>query len=331
VRYRAPPLLLLANVLFLLSAALTVLLVFSAKGTGPEGPVGAHMLTAPLALMQAAALALVVGRGDWDFLPVHPGLLAVPLIGYVIAMTILPFAALGRGPAEPRTKAAVAAALAGGFAALDGAALVPGSRLVQSAGGVVVALVGLGGWLVVGAFWLQTQRNAIRKAEAESQRMSDFEKERAAYDQGEFSKLPADAGLWQLIQFSHSFHPEVRRQCHERIAARPDLERDMIELLGTGWAPHAQHYLRDFYPLPHKGLAPAIGTFLDQECARWEKNLAHDSNPGSWEANMSTCIEVAARVMASGGDVRAPLERWAAFLGSKQGLGGLAARVREIL
>jgi hypothetical protein len=198
------------------------------------------------------------------------------------------------------------------------------------AASVAVALVALAGWAMVAGFVFATQRNALRRAAEQEVRQSDFERERAAYDEREFQKLPADPGLWQLIQFTHSFHPEVQRACLARIAAKPELERETIELLGTGWAQHALHWLRDFYPLPRKSLAPAYATFLDAELERWEKSLAHDPNPGGWEVNLNVYFDLAEKMVADGGDLRAPLGRWREFLTRTKGLGGLARRIESI-
>ena len=322
--------LILANVLLLVAALATLMLVFSSSGWGPEGPVGAHMVTAPLALLQVVALGITIGRGDWEFVPVHAVLLWLLLAGYLVTMTILPIAAC-EGSRARVARLAVVAALAGCVAAVDGAALMDGARGVQAAGGVIVALVALGGWCVLGALFIGAQRNALRRAQEDVRHQTEFEQQRAAFEAGEFAKLPADAEPWQLIQYTHSFDQDVQRRCLERLNARPGLAGEMAALLGTGWAKHALPYLRDFYPLPHQSLAAAYAPFLDAERESWQKQLAHDANPGGWQYNLSDYFEVADRIARSGGDVRPQLQRWHAFLGRTRGLGGVAARVQAIL
>ena len=316
--------LLLANLL--LAIAAFGLLSIATSRFGPEGPVGAHMITLPLALLQAAALALVFHRGHLAHVPLPAPVFYLLLLGLVMAMTVLPLSGGRSSTSWARTGTLLS--LAGAFAVVDGP-LVPG-RVVESVGGIVVGLVALGGWTLLGALVLESQRNAVRRAAADEQRMTEFEANQRAFDLGEFAKLPAQAELWQLIQFTHSFHPDVQRQCRERIAALPDLQQAMADLLGTGWAEHALRYLDDCWPLPYAPLAPAFGAFLDQERERWADRLIEDHN-GSWGANVSRHFAVAEKIQKGGGDLQPQLRRWLAVLDKARGHRGLAAFVRTLV
>lgn len=323
--------LILALVLFAFSTLLTLPLVCTTKGMGPEGPVGIHMLTIPLALLQIAGIAILIHRGLWDFFPHARAVFDVSLVGYLIAMTILPVLALppqsGRGYARFATLAILAACFTAAVAAM-----APAPPLaLRVATGAVLALPTLAGWAMLVGFGVQSQLNALRKMEADAERDDEFRKGQIAFDAGEWAKLPADAGLWQLITYTHSFNEDVQRDCRARIAARPALQEDMIALLGTGWAEHAIRYLRDAYPLPFGPLAPAFAAFLEAEHERWRTQLEGQSNAGTWEANIRGHFDVAGKIVKDGGDLKAPLEKWRALLKASPGLGGLEWTVREIL
>jgi hypothetical protein len=182
--------------------------------------------------------------------------------------------------------------------------------------------------MVVG-FVVASQRAAFRKMEEDAERERKFDEDQTAFDAGEWAKLPAEAGLWQLIPYTHSRSEAVRTACRARIAARPSLEADMAALLGTGWAMHAVAYLRDAWPLAYAPLAPAFGAFLEKELPGWTTTL-HGANPMSWEANISGYFDVAGKIVKEGGNLREPLEKWRSLL-EETGMGGLATTVKGLL
>lgn len=313
--------LIVANLLLVVTGFLFVLLTLSSKRTGPEGPVGFHMVTAPLALGQAIGLALAIGSGALSPLgPVAPQYLALP--GLAVGLTVLPFGAFDRRHRLPVRFAAVAA-VAGPLLAANA------SGAVQIAGGVLALLPALFGYGLLLVLFVRAQKRQIARAQAEVSRQSEFESSQAAWQRGEWAKLPANAELWQLIQFTHSFDPEVKAQCHQRIAALPDLPAAMQELLGTGWAEHALSYLRDFYPQSRAPLAPALSAFLVKEADRWRSSL-QGTNPGSWYANLLTYVQVAELCAKDGGDVREGMRAWAAMLQGQRGLESLRTTAQQL-
>ncbi|MCC6738412.1 MAG: hypothetical protein IT452_05155 [Planctomycetia bacterium] len=323
--------LILALVLFSASTLFTLPLILSTKGPGPEGPVGFHMLTGPLALLQIAGIVILVHHGFWDLFPYARAVWDVSMVGYLVTMTILPALTFPREKSRTWAQMATIAILAAGLTLCGAAISGPVPAALRAVCGGVLALPALAGWLMIAAMVVQAQRNAIRKMEADMQADDEFRKGQIAFDAGEWAKLPADAGLWQMIIYTHSFNEDVQRECRARIAARPALQEDMIKLLGTGWAEHAIRYLRDAYPLPFAPLAPAFGAFLEKELERWRGQLEGQANAGTWGANISGHFEVAAKIVKDGGDLKAPLEKWRALLRASPGLGGLEWRVGEIL
>lgn len=324
INQRTDFLLILANILLVLSALPTLMLALDTKGPGPEGPVGFHMVTAPLALLQVAALAIAIHRGVFDFTPLGRPLMYLMLLPYLIGLTALPVFGIDRSINGVLAKIGMVLAVAACFAAVN---RFPG--LILS--GLVLSLGSFGGVAIVGSLLKEEMENSVRAAKAESERLDKFQVEQAAFDEREFAKLPAEPGLWQLIQFTHSFNPEVSKQCLEKIAARPTLESDMIELLGTGWAEHSLRYLRDYYPLPHAKLAPAFGQFLDKDRDKWTPQLRNNPNAGGWAVNLYGHFEVAEKIVKDGGDLRAPLQRWSQLFANTKGMSEMKYRVDAML
>ena len=319
----------LATLLFLVSAALLGVLTFPRQRLGPEGPVGFHMITAPLALAQSVAVGLAGSSEAFaaSGLPAWP--LFVALLGHFVALVLLPVFALDQRRGW-MARGGVAVALLGAAAVLYGPSLPAGAVAVAASGLAAVGAVALFGYGVLLAWYAQTARNRIAAATASVERQESFERDQAQWQLGEWRKLPPEPALWQLIQFTHAFHPEVREQCRARVVAMPDIAASTVELLGTGWAEHSLHFLRDVYPGSTATIAPAVATLLEAQCERWRKTLADGGNPGSWYANLATYLDVAERVAGDGGDVREPMAKWATMLRGKRGLEPLASRARAL-
>jgi hypothetical protein len=321
--------LVVANLLLVISGALLLLLVASPKRSNPEGPVGAHLITLPLALGQAGAVAFAVASGAVVDLGVPAAWLYGPLPGQLVALTVLPVLAL-----EPRngarSRVAVAFAVLGAALLVDGHTLAPGTPELQRIGAVLVVGVAAIGYGMLVALFVQQQRNAIASARADVARQSSFEASQAEWQLGEWRKVPADAPLWRLVQFTHAFHPDVKRECLTRIAALPDLDAAMTDTLATGWAEEALAYIRDHYPRSRAALAPALGRLLEAECDRWRGTLDGATIPGSYFGNLMKFVEVASKVQEDGGDLRTTMGRWAELLQGRRGLEPLANQARTL-
>lgn len=326
INQKTDVLVVIANILLVLSALPTLLLALETSRGGPEGPVGFHLVTAPLALLQVLALAIAIHRGVWDFAPVGRPVLYFLLLPYLIGMTVLPFFGLNRDFTGPLSKVGMVVVVVACFAAVN---RFPFPGLAVS--GLVLSMGSVGGLAVVGGLLKEEIANSIRVAAADADRMDSFQISQAAFDAGEWAKLPEQPELWQLIQFTHSFNKDVQKQCLEKIAALPDLEQKMIALLGTGWADHSLRYLNEYYPLRYGPLANVFAGFLDKELAKWKPQLTNNPGAGNFAINLYRHFDVAEKIMKDGGDLRAPLERWVTFLGKLKGMGMLTHRVKGIL
>lgn len=318
----------LGILLFTLGAMPTLLMASSKQRWGPEGPVGAHMITAPLALAQCLGLGLVTGGGALDAagLARWPFYLALP--GWFVALTLLPIM-VGSVRHRAVVRWAITAALGSGWLAFAANMPEPPASALVFAGGVGILLTGAGGYAVVIAMYASTMWARAAAASAAVQQQDEFQQKQAEWQRGEWAKLPAQPELWQLIQFTHSFAPEVQAAARQAVADLPDLERRMQELLGTGWAQHALSTIRDAYPIPAGPLAPALSRFYLQEAERWQTSL-QGTNPSSWYYNLATYLEVAELVASDGGDLRECMGRWHSLLSGKRGLEDLADRAEAL-
>jgi hypothetical protein len=315
----------LANLLVVLPGALLLLLAHGRRG-GPEGPVGAHMVTLPLAVAVAVGVGLACAAGPLALLGVPAWVGYASLPGLAVGLCVLPILAFEQQHRLSSRLAVVAGVVGGAGLASAPATGAPG--VVAAVAGALVLVPSLFGYGLLVVFWWHQQQNAIAAARADVARQSEFERSQAAWQLGEWQKLPPAPALWQLIQFTHAFHPEVQAECRARIQALPDLDAAMAELLGTGWAEHSLAYLRDAYPKSRAPLAPALATLLDRECEQWRHTLDGAPQPGSWYGNVMKFVQVAEVTIADGGDLRASMERWAAMLAGRPGLGDLADRAR---
>ncbi len=318
-----------ADLLLVLGCLPMLLLTFTAKRSGPEGPVGAHMITGPLALLQAAALAIAFSNAAWTELGIVRGWLYLILPGYLVASTALPIVAI-EARWRSRVRAAIAAVVAGCVLTTNAHTFPEGAPALGITGLVLVGAHAGIGYAMLFALWVQNERNRLRTAQADVERQGEFEMKQAAWQRGEWAKLPANAELWQLIQFTHAFAPEVKAQCLERIANLPELEKEVQAMLGTGWAEHSLRYLEDHYPLRFGPLAASFQAVLVDQCERWEVTLRDDRNAGTWYYNLVHYFTIAERIAADGGDVREGMRQWGERLRGKHGLGELRSRAEKL-
>ncbi|MCB9876597.1 MAG: hypothetical protein H6835_03255 [Planctomycetes bacterium] len=323
---------LIASILFVPAAAVLCGVGFSKQRWGPEGPVGAHMVTAPLALAVVVALLVAGLGGSFADAAVAAGTPRWPLFASLpalfLALVVLPIMA-GDRKSRIWARLGIGVTVAGGvlvlwapLAAPDTAAAAVGMWLVAAVGGAAYA--------VLAVAWMQLQAQRQRSIQKALERDREYADEQAKWQRDEWAKLPAEPALWQLIQFEHSRDPGVQQACLDKIAALPDLDGEMQKLLGTGWGEHALDYIRRHYPHSRASLAPALSALLDKQREKWRTTLERPGNHGSWFGNLATIVEAARNVAADGGDVRAAMRGWAKLLRGKRGLEQLAEEAAQL-
>ncbi|MBL8179197.1 MAG: hypothetical protein JNK48_31260, partial [Bryobacterales bacterium] len=215
---KAGALIVLANVLLLLSALPTLLLVFEPTRRNPEGAVGFHLITIPIALLQVAALALAIRGGASDFLSAARPLLYGTLLPYFLGMNMLPVASLERGFTALLAKAAVVLLVAASFAAVN--------RLpYRTLSAALLSIACLAGLLLIAGELLPYFRGAGNLL-ARGGQLSGFDNNEIRFQAEEWSKLPETPPLWQLIQVTYSMNQDIRAKCLARIAALPNLQQE---------------------------------------------------------------------------------------------------------
>lgn len=316
-------LILLANILLLLSAIPTILLVLEPVRRNPEGALGFHLITVPLALLQVIALALAIHGKTFDFLPIGRPLAYGMLLPYFIGMNVLPFIALERGFTGPLSRAAIVLILAAAFASVN---RFPGASISAA----FLSIACLCGIVLIGGEFLPYFRGYAHLFTARGS-MSTAEKSALESEADAFAKLPANPALYQLIGFTHAANKEVQRQSLAKIAALPNLEKELIKILGTPWADLTLRYLADHYSGPVAPLAPAYSEFLQKEFAGRAPQLVTNPHAGKWAYSLNRHFDVAERIVKDGGDLRSPLERWRNVFAEAQGTAKQKDRIEALL
>ncbi|MFN7932462.1 MAG: hypothetical protein U0R19_03995 [Bryobacteraceae bacterium] len=137
---------------------------------------------------------------------------------------------------------------------------MPGTQLAT----VLLGLAALGGVSLVAGLVHQNFQNSIRAAAASREQMTHFDERQSRFQAEEWAKLPPNPELWLLPSFANAIDKDLRQQCLDRIAALPDLERQMRGKLAGGFGQHALGYLMDHY----------LGTASSQqpECGQLERH-----------------------------------------------------------
>lgn len=319
----------IATLLLALGALPLLVLSSSRQRYGPEGPVGAHMVSGPLALLVSLAIWIGVAGGSCDPSGLPRWTIYLSLPGVVVSLTIASIMA-GTRSESALGRFGVYGTLAGALFTLHGQRLGDG-QLGAQFGMALVWLSALASYGMLAWMWLASVKRRSEAAANAITRQTEFERGQEIHQREEWSKLPEQPALWQLIQFVHSVAPEVRQACLEKTANLPNLTEAMNALLATGWASHSLRYLAKDYPTTTAPLAAALSAFLLKEAARWKSTLDPKCNPGSWYFNLQPAIEAAERVAKDGGDVRDAMQAWAELLHRMPGLQDLRQRALRLV
>jgi hypothetical protein len=318
----------IASLLLALGALPLLVMSSSRQRYGPEGPVGAHMVTGPLALLISVAVWIGVAGGSCDPSGLPRWTVYLSLPGVIISLTIASIMA-GTRSESALGRLGVYGTLVGALLALHGQRIGDG-RLGSQAGMVLLWLSALASYGTLAAMWWAGVRRRSAAMASAMTRQAEFDREQVIHQREEWSKLPTEPALWQLIQFVHSVAPEVREACLQKIASMPNLNDAMRSLLQTGWADHSLRYLAQDYPISTAELADDLSTHLRKEAERWKSVLDPKCNPGSWYFNLRPAIEAAERVAKDGGDVRDAMRAWAELLHRMPGLQDLRQRALRL-
>ena len=291
--------LLLADVLLALGGLAFSVLVVTARPVRPEGFVGLHLITVPIALVLTAAVGCVwfATPLPWRWANV---LLPCLLPGLAVALTVLPYAAFQRRGAALAQLGAVLVVLAA-FAFAHGSAVAPG---LATAAACLLAAVGLAGSFGIAAPLWQLVRRRLPLRLRRRRRAalpSAFELAEAEVQRAQWALAAAHADVPTLLAFARSFAPEVRQQCLDRLARRPDLAVALAGCLRGPEPGDALHYVRNDYPRSRAELGPMVAAML---AARL------DSASAPTDFLTFAALECGITVLRDGGDVRRELAAW---------------------
>lgn len=294
----------LAYVLCALVGGLVLLMTWGARPTRGENLTAAHLVTGPI------AIAFVVGAVLVQIAAPLPGTaanvaLGVAWPGILVGITFLPFAAGSRRGAL-LVKAAALPIVAAPFLLGHGHLLHPA---VPWAGAAVLTLFGAFSTLsVVGP---PLRRRAQRLLGSLRPRQpSEWERNQAEWQRGEWRKVPADAPVTALLAHVRSLAPDVREVCHARLAAHAELEAGVVAALRSADPSYALHYITHGYPRSRADFAPALNELLATLRRTWPKRMRSDPHPHPWTGDLIPAFDCAIAVLVAGGDTRAELRAW---------------------
>lgn len=315
----------LAYVLCALAGGLALLMTLGARPTRGENFTAAHLVTGPIAIAFVAGAVLVQIAAP---LPttVANVVLGVAWPGLIVAMTFLPLAASSRRHALV-LKSAAPLIVGAPFLLGHGHLLHP--ALPWLGAGVLTLVGAFGNFVVVGdplRRWISRKVNSLQPRQP-----SEWERNQAEWQRGEWRKVPADAPVVALLAHARSLAPDVREACHARLAAHPELEAGLVAALRSEHPGDALHYLTRDYPRSRGEFAAALNELLARLRRTWPKRLRDDSHPNPWTGDLIPAFDCAIAVLVAGGDTRAELRAWQAELAAMPKFQGAAKELARWL
>ncbi len=319
--------LLLADVVCAIAAVLLLMMTLRGRPMNGEAFVGAHRITGPFALAftLGTGLVLVAAPLPSTLANVALGLL---LPGTFVAMTFLPFVAYGRRGAW-LVKLLMPFVVATPFGLGHGGAV---HAMMPWFAAAVLALLSLTTtWSLVGQplrRWCSRLWHALIPRPHQP---SQWELGQMEFHRDAWQKVPEDANVRALLAHARSLAPEVRAACHQRLAAREDLDQALAaELLGANPG-EALWYLVNGYPRSRQPFAPTLTALLARLRATWPAKMREDPHPRPWTGDLMLVLECSVAVLMAGGDVRAELRSWQAELATMPKFRGQAKELARWL
>jgi len=198
--------------------------------------------------------------------------------------------------------------LAGCFVAVNATP----SKAAKTAIALTLGLGGVAGWFQV-FFWLS--ECSSQQAQYEENRIK-HEEEVQQSREAEFRALGKEAPFWKYFGFMYISNDELRKECHDIMAARADRDASLIKYLGDEiLASDATRYIAEFHPAPGPALAPAFAQYSDLVVGRIsEVNSGSDQISDRSYSDIKDIIGAATRIQKGGGDLTPQLKRWRSYL-----------------
>ena len=172
------------------------------------------------------------------------------------------------------------------------------------------------------AIWMQLAAGAACLTAGQ-----DREKQgRALTDAEMYAALPADATIEYVLPMIRTKDPKTRDMVLKRLAALPELDRSLSELVVDfdEWAGDAELYIALYHPHPGGSLAVAYAKRMLERMEYWRPELEQAPRKAAvHESEMSITVRAAVRIHQAGGNLRAAAQAWIDFLRPYSGLKSL--------
>lgn len=213
-----------------------------------------------------------------------------------------------------------------------GLALHGSTWLSLSLGRISLGILLAGMMLVGGATAMSATARNLAEQQAQIEKSAQEEEARSRARDQEAVAYEATLhhhNLAEVIPFTYANNQKVKEDANTRLGDWADLDRELMDLIRRDYRP-AVYYVVAVDQKPIARFAPAWGQLLDYKLAEWQGHAAQ-SESESWDTTLSLYFMGAHRIMHDGGDLRAPLQRWAVFLAKCKGQVALVSEVDQIL
>jgi hypothetical protein len=296
--------LLIGSLLCAIAGVMLLGISLAGRPTRGENLVGSHLVTGPgaIAFTLGAILVQVACPLPTNAANVTLGLLWPAIL---VGVTFLPLASYTRRGAVA-AKVAMVVVVAAPFLLGHGGRVHPSLAWL---GAGVLATLGLTNlWALVGyrmRRWLAPLWRLGRAPQP-----SEWERNQAAWQRGQWQQVPADASVAMLLCHARSLAPDVRAACHARLAAHADFEPGIAAALRSEQPGQALWYVTHHCPRSPSTFAAPVRELLARLRATWPERLRHDPHPRPWAGDLIDALDCATAVLLAGGDVRAELQAW---------------------
>ena len=303
--------LLLNAAVVLVGLCLGLLLSIRHAYWGPEGPVGGLLLLVPYLFLAAAVTAALIAFGNFSWVPGGRWMCFFIGVGLLILFGVSGYYSMAESETKYEQLAALSGwlLLAGCFVAVNASP----STTAKTTIALTLGLGGVAGWLQM-FFWLS--ECSSQQAQYEESRIK-HEQEVQQSREAEFRALGKEAPFWKYFGFMYISNEELRKECHEIMAARADRDASLIDYLGDEiLASDATRYIAEFHPAPGPALAPAFALHSDLVVGQIsEVNSGSDQISERSYSDIKDIIGAATRIQKGGGDLTPQLKRWRVYLG----------------
>jgi len=319
--------LLLNAAVILVGICLGVLLSIRHAYWGPEGPVGGLLLLVPYLFLAAAVTVTLIVFGNFAWVPGGRGTCSFIGFGLLILFGVSGYYSMSEVDTKYEQLAALSGwvLLAGCFVAVNA---IP-SKIVKTTIALTLGLGGVAGWLQM-FFWLS--ECSSQQAQYEESRIK-HEEEVQQGREAEFRALGKEAPFWNYFGFMYISNDELRKECHEIMAARADRDESLIKYLGDEiLANDATRYIAEFHPAPGPALAPAFAQYSDLLVGRMsEVNSGSDQVSERSYSDIKDIIGAATRIQKGGGDLTPQLTRWRRYLTGFKNTAELVSQIDQVM